>query len=237
MAAKSKRLILYSLIFHSLITLHMKPRSHIRNRFVFIGDVALIIVSVLGSFALRLDVGELPFYFPAVVLMSIVALIIKLPVFYFFGLYRRLWIYASTGELRLIVAAVTTASVLTSGVMATLIVTGNVYPGMPRSALGIDWLLSLVLIGGSRFALRILAEQSMTARATSSSATSARPGRHGSASRRPRPRAMVRAPSRRSARTAASSRSPRLRRLSSPETATSCRTCSSVTGRAGSRSV
>ena len=34
-----------------------------------------------------------------------------------------------------------------------LIVTGNVLPGMPRSALGIDWLLSLVLIGGSRFAL------------------------------------------------------------------------------------
>jgi len=143
----------------------MKPRSHIRNRFVLIGDIALIIVSVLGSFALRLDVGELPYYFPAVLLMSAVALAIKIPVFFFFGLYRRLWIYASTGELRLIIAAVTTASVLTSGVMATLIVTGNVFPGMPRSALGIDWLLSLVLIGGSRFALRILAEQSMTSRA------------------------------------------------------------------------
>jgi FlaA1/EpsC-like NDP-sugar epimerase len=32
--------------------------------------------------------------------------------------------------------------------------------GMPRSALGIDWLLSIVLIGGSRFALRLLSEQS-----------------------------------------------------------------------------
>lgn len=143
----------------------MKPRSHIRNRFVFIGDVALIIISVLGSFALRLDVVELPFYFPAAMLMCAVALAIKIPVFYFFGLYRRLWVYASTGELRLITAAVTAASVLTSGVMALLIVTGNVYPGMPRSALGIDWLLSLVLIGGSRFALRILAEQSAAPRA------------------------------------------------------------------------
>ncbi len=65
--------------------------------------------------------------------------------------------YASTGELRLITVAVTSASVLTSGVMAVLIVTGRVLPGMPRSALGIDWLLSLILIGGSRFALRILA--------------------------------------------------------------------------------
>jgi len=147
----------------------MSRLPHIRNRFVLIGDIALIIVSVLGSFALRLNVEELPYYFPAVVLMSAVALVIKIPVYYFFGLYRRLWIYASTGELRLITVAVTTASVLTSGVMALLIVTRNVYPGMPRSALGIDWLLSLVLIGGSRFALRILAEQSMSARSSGKS--------------------------------------------------------------------
>ena len=139
----------------------MRARQTVRNRFVLIGDVALTIVSVLGSFALRLDVGELPYYFPAVALMCAVALAIKIPAYFFFGLYRRLWIYASIGELRLITAAVTTASVITSGVMAFLIVTGNVLPGMPRSALGIDWLLSLVLIGGSRFALRILAEQSM----------------------------------------------------------------------------
>src|SRR4029450_1790022 len=99
----------------------MNPsRPHIRNRFVLIGDIALIIVSVLGSFALRLDVSELPYYFPAVMLMSGIALIIKIPVYFYFGIYRRLWVYASTGELRLITAAVTTASVLTSGVMAIL---------------------------------------------------------------------------------------------------------------------
>jgi len=142
----------------------LKPRQHVRNRFVLIGDIALIIVAVLGSFALRLDVGELPFYFPAVVLMCAVALLIKIPVYYFFGLYRRLWIYASTGELRLITVAVTSASVIASSVMLILNLIGFVKPGMPRSALGIDWLLSLVLIGGSRFALRILAEQSMASR-------------------------------------------------------------------------
>jgi len=133
---------------------------NIRNRFVIIGDIALIIISVLGSFALRLDVGQLPFYFPAALLMCAVALVVKLPTYFLFGLYRRLWIYASTGELRLIAVAVTTASVLTSGVMLLLIGAGLVLPGMPRSALGIDWLLSLILIGGSRFALRVLAEQS-----------------------------------------------------------------------------
>jgi FlaA1/EpsC-like NDP-sugar epimerase len=140
----------------------MSSRTHVRNRFVLIGDLALIIVSVLGSFALRLDVSQLPFYFPAAVIMCMVALIIKVPVYYAFGLYRRLWMYASTSELRLITFAVTTASVLTSGVMILFISLSWIQPGMPRSALGIDWLLSLVLIGGSRFALRILAEQSST---------------------------------------------------------------------------
>ncbi len=137
----------------------MSSRPNVRNRFVLIGDIALIIISVLGSFALRLDVSELPFYFPAVLVMCAVALIIKIPVYFYFGLYRRLWIYASTSELRLITVAVTTASVLTSGVMF-LIFYLELLPGFVRSALGIDWLLSLVLIGGSRFALRILSEQS-----------------------------------------------------------------------------
>jgi FlaA1/EpsC-like NDP-sugar epimerase len=139
-------------------------RHHVRNRFVLIGDLALIIVSVLGSFALRLDVSQLPFYFPAALMMSATALVIKVPVYYYFGLYRRLWVYASTSELRLITVAVTSASVLTSGVMLVLISSGILQPGMPRSALGIDWLLSLVLIGGSRFALRILAEQTNSQR-------------------------------------------------------------------------
>jgi FlaA1/EpsC-like NDP-sugar epimerase len=142
----------------------IKSRPHLRNRYLLVGDVVLILVSVMGSFALRLDVGQLPFYFPAILLMCAIALIIKVPTFYFFGLYRRIWVYASTYELRLITAAVTTASVLTTGVMLLLLSARLILPGMPRSALGIDWLLSLVLIGGSRFALRILSEQSSAPR-------------------------------------------------------------------------
>ena len=138
----------------------IRSRPHLRNRYVLYGDLALIIVSVLGSFALRLDVAQLPYYFPAVVTMCGVALLVKIPTYYFFGLYRRVWIYASTRELRLITAAVTVGSVLTSALMLALNALRLVLPGMPRSALGIDWLLSLVLIGGSRFALRVLAEES-----------------------------------------------------------------------------
>ncbi len=133
---------------------------HFRNRFVLFGDLVLTVIAALGSFALRLDVSQLPYYFPAALALSAVALLVKIPVYFYFGLYRRLWEYASAGELRLITVAVTAASVVTSGAMLILVGAGFVQPGMPRSALGIDWLLSLALIGGSRFALRILAEQS-----------------------------------------------------------------------------
>lgn len=139
-------------------------KAHVRNRFVLIGDIALIIISVLGSFALRLDVSQLPYYFPAALFMCAVALVVKIPVYFYFGLYRRLWVYASTNELRLITLAVTTASVLSSGVMFLFINLNLIQPGMPRSALGIDWLISLILIGGSRFALRILSEQTSAPR-------------------------------------------------------------------------
>ncbi len=98
----------------------IRPRPHLRNRYILFGDLALILVSVMGSFALRLDVAQLPFYFPAMLIMCGVAILVKVPTYYFFGLYRRIWIYASTHELRLITAAVTTACVLTSGVMLTI---------------------------------------------------------------------------------------------------------------------
>ncbi len=138
----------------------LKRNLFIRNRYVLLIDAALTLLSVLGSFALRLNLGEIPFYFPAALLMMVVAIVVKLPVYYFFGLYRRWWAYASVNELKLIAAAVSAASLLTGSVMLALLAFGAVQPGMPRSALGIDWLLSLVFIGGSRFAVRILAEQS-----------------------------------------------------------------------------
>jgi FlaA1/EpsC-like NDP-sugar epimerase len=84
-------------------------------------------------------------------------LVIKPLVYYFFGLYRRLWVYASTQELRLIFTAVTTGSVLVSLVVVTLFTFGA-FIGFPRSVLVIDWLLSIFMVGGLRFTVRLLSE-------------------------------------------------------------------------------
>lgn len=136
----------------------MKPRLFFRKGIIFLGDLFLLAVSALGSFALRTDLGPLfVFYLPQAVWLLGISLLIKPLVFSAFGLYRRLWAYASVQELKLIVVAVTTSSVLVSLIVVVLRAL-QILPYFPRSTLPIDWLLSLILIGGFRFSLRVLAD-------------------------------------------------------------------------------
>ena len=129
-----------------------------KNWMLFVGDLLLIGVAALGSFALRLDIGPLfVWYLPQAYWFVAIALLMKPGIYYIFGLYRRLWAYASTQELRLIIAAVTTASVGVS-VVVVILRAMQVLPNFPRGVLPIDWLLSLVLVGSFRFSLRLLAD-------------------------------------------------------------------------------
>jgi len=135
-------------------------KSRFRNRFVLLTDILLIAISALGSYVLRLELTAdfFRFYLPAALWLLGTSLLVKPVVYYFFGLYRRLWRYASINELKLIVAAVSTASLVVAGLNFGLFWLGVIAPGFSRSALAIDWLLSLVFVGGARFTLRILAE-------------------------------------------------------------------------------
>ncbi len=136
----------------------MKSRPNIRNRYVLFADIILIIVSVLGSYVLRLELGAaFSFYLPSAYWMIGTALVIKPLIYYYFRLYRRMWIYASVQELKLIIAAVSTASVFLSVVMVSFFNLG-LFTGFPRSVLIIDWLISLMLVGGLRFTIRLLSE-------------------------------------------------------------------------------
>jgi FlaA1/EpsC-like NDP-sugar epimerase len=135
----------------------MKALFRNPNRLLFFTDLILIVVCVIGSFALRLPLDQRFLdYLPQAMWMIGIALIIKPLVYKYFGLYRRVWTYASTRELILIVAAVTMASALVA--LVVILITSILYKGFPRGVLPIDWLLSLVAVGGSRFALRLLAE-------------------------------------------------------------------------------
>ena len=120
-----------------------------RNRLLLGGDIFLVVVAVLGSFVLRLELGPLfGYYFPQAIWMIVLALVIKPAIYYFFGLYRRLWAYASTREMILIITAVSAATVVLS-IAVTLLTyiqsNSPEYLGFPRSVLVIDWLLSIYL--------------------------------------------------------------------------------------------
>jgi len=141
----------------------MKAQPTIRNRYVFIGDVVLMVVSVLGSYVLRLELGPaFHIYLPSAYWMIGAVLVIKPLIYYYFGLYRRLWLYASIQELKLIVATVSASSVLVSLLMVSLFTMGA-FTGFPRSVLVIDWLLSIMMVGGLRFTFRLLAENQILA--------------------------------------------------------------------------
>ncbi len=141
----------------------MKEHIYVRNRILFLGDLVLIVVSVFTSFALRLELGNLFFYFlPQAFWMVAIALVVKPLVYYKFGLYRRLWAYASTREMALIAAAVSTASVFVGmGVilLSLIQIALGEHLGFPRSIPFIEWVLSLMFVGGLRFSLRLLADR------------------------------------------------------------------------------
>ena len=136
----------------------IKTRFNINNRFVLAGDLLLTIASILISFALRFEGSFFFFYMPVAYWMIGIGLVIKPLVYSSFGLYRRLWAYASTRELILISYAVTISSGILSVITIFFYSIRLIQPGLPRSILIIDWLLSIILIGGSRLALRLISE-------------------------------------------------------------------------------
>lgn len=137
---------------------HLPRKALSQKQILLLGDMLFIAGSVLGAFVLRLNFGTRIFDFQAQILTMIaLALVIKTSVYYRLGLYRRLWAYASVQELKLIAIAVTLASVLVTMVIA-LIQIFNVFDEWPRAAMVIDWLLSLLAVGGLRLTLRVLAE-------------------------------------------------------------------------------
>ena len=136
-------------------------RSRLPNLIFLLADIIITLIAITAAFALRLAGDTVTDYIGSLYWMILISLLIKPAIYYFFGLYRRLWAYASINELTLISAAVTVASAVFSAVMLILFISrinGARILNFPRTILAIDWLLSLVGIGGLRFSFRLVAE-------------------------------------------------------------------------------
>lgn len=137
----------------------MKPVFQFRNRLILLGDLVLIATSILASFALRIDLGPRFLDFvPQALVMLAIALFVKPVVYQLFGLYRRYWVYASTRELLLIASATATASIVVFLFIMLAIASRFLPAEFPRSVTVIDWLLSILSVGGLRLTVRLLAE-------------------------------------------------------------------------------
>ncbi len=135
------------------------PRFAIRGRHLFVYDLAVTGLSILGAFALRFDASDVLASMRPYLPVALLPLAIQPIVNVMFGLYRREWRYASVRELLGIAAAVGTGSVLAAAtflILAAVDAPGT--SGMPRSFFPLMAMLNLLLIGGGRFAIRSMLE-------------------------------------------------------------------------------
>jgi FlaA1/EpsC-like NDP-sugar epimerase len=129
-----------------------------RMPLIVLSQIILICFSYYASFVLRLDSN---FDAPAHTLfwqtLSLV-IVVKLVIFYHFGLLRGWWRYVGMSD----VLNITLAEFLASTLLFTLIVFVVAVKGYPRSVVPIDMLLSIMLVGGARFGVRAYTERAKT---------------------------------------------------------------------------
>jgi FlaA1/EpsC-like NDP-sugar epimerase len=130
----------------------------LRNRHFFLIDLALLPTAAVMSFALRLDAAGMQDWTSAILVWIALSVPIKLLIFYWFGLYRQFWRYASVDELVLIALATAVGEVVAAAWLFAVVVPLSGINSFPRSIPFIDGLLTLLVVGGPRFAVR-LAEQ------------------------------------------------------------------------------
>src|SRR5258708_26677400 len=107
---------------------------NVRNRYFFLADALLVACIPFVAYALRLRSVDWAPYLYVLAAVAGVAVAIKIPIFWRFGLYNRYWRYASMDELLSILKGVG----LATGVIALLQLAAGLsnWPpliGFPRS--------------------------------------------------------------------------------------------------------
>ncbi len=131
---------------------------NMRNRHLLLVDVAIFSLSPLVSFLFRFENISFPAEFtPSLVIMTMSFLVIKLVVFNMFQFYSRYWRYASVDEaVTLIYATLTSWIFCITAFFAVLVPLGVIPKGFPISIPFIDGILTTLMVGGIRVAIRII---------------------------------------------------------------------------------
>ena len=150
----------------------MKRKFSFKILIQIIFDILIIFSSFIISFFLRGQIDlrsrDVLFsqYSSALIWYILIIIIAKILMFWLFGLYRRIWKYASVKDMIAIVEAVVSSSVLMVVVFYILGYPISLFgqqlnfslPYFPRSIFIIDFILTIILISLSRFSGRLFNE-------------------------------------------------------------------------------
>jgi FlaA1/EpsC-like NDP-sugar epimerase len=133
--------------------------SYLRSRTaIFSHDLLMVPIAWFGAYWLRFNLDLIPegFFNQALMLLPVVW-IAQGGMFWYFGLYRGIWRFASIPDLVRILKAVTAGVVIaaaTSFILTRL-------QGVPRSVFILDGILLVLLLGGPRFIYRLFKDHSL----------------------------------------------------------------------------
>ncbi len=126
----------------------------VRRTLIAVLHACLIVTAWVGSFAMRLDFGVPLPYRDAMLAALPIVVIIKLAVFYGFRLFQGWWKYVGLSDLIDIAKACVISTIAVF--VATVAINGT--QSLPRSVFLLDFFLTLLLVGGVRFAVRAYTE-------------------------------------------------------------------------------
>jgi len=136
--------------------MHVIGGVPIRNRYVLLADVAAIGCAGYGAFVLRFDWLFLSDH-PEFLAFLPAALVIKPTIFFWFGLYRRYWRYATIQDLTAVLFACGAATVGMSLFIGLAVLLGSIQQ-FSQAGLVLDGLLTLLAVGGVRMSIRMVYE-------------------------------------------------------------------------------
>src|SRR3972149_4301032 len=136
-----------------MVVMENRRWSNVKKLAFVCFDVIAMTGSILAAFWLRLGWPFHPRYILFLQTYIVPFIVIKIDIFYFSGMYRRLWRYASIRELRVIVQAVALSSL---AILFLSYAVGTL--PIPRTVFIVDGLLTLFAVGGIRFLGRTLSE-------------------------------------------------------------------------------
>ena len=122
-------------------------------------DIFLLTVSTTGAFIFRIGFPDYYLYANTAIITLVISLALKIPLFYFLGLYQHPKAHSAIHLLRQSTIAIAISGVATLGIVLGLTSLGFIDGNFPRTVPLLDGVLSMILIIFSRLAIVLFSQR------------------------------------------------------------------------------